>query len=62
MPSGFAILNSFSEDTQARLFLSNPDKEYIFLKFLNHLKQMRDNLTTYSVLTSIAGAIFESGT
>ena len=58
MPSGFAVLTSFSEETLARQFLSNPDKEYMFLEFLDHLKQMRDNLTTYSVLTSVAGAKF----
>ena len=58
MPQGFAILKSFGDETPARLFLTNTDKEYSFLSFLNHIKQMRDNLSTYSTLSSIAGMNF----
>lgn len=57
LPTGFAILNHFNEETLARLLLTNPEKEYIFLSFLNHLQAMRKNLTMYSVITSITGAV-----
>ena len=60
MPTGFAILNSFSNETLARQIRTNPEQEYIFLQFLIHLKQMRNNLTTYSVLACIAGTSLTS--
>ena len=47
MPPGFAILSSFSDETQARLFLTNPDKEYVYLQFVQYIKGMRDNLSIY---------------
>ena len=58
MPSGFAVLSSFNQFTLARLFLTNPQNEYQYLVFLNQIKQMADNLSTYSVLTSISGTRF----
>ncbi len=55
LPPGFAILNSFDDNTQARLFLTNPEKEFVMLQFLKHLKMMKENLTNYTVLTCISG-------
>ena len=56
MPSSFAILSSFGDETPARLFQTNSDKEYVFLKFVQYIKNMRDNLSIYSTLSSMSGA------
>ena len=55
MPQGFKILSSFGDDTPCRLFLTNADQEYSFLQFVNNIKQMRENLSAYSTLSSVAG-------
>jgi hypothetical protein len=55
MPATFDILTSKSDQTVARLFSTNANEEFAFLKFIADLNAMRRNLGMYSVLTSISG-------
>jgi hypothetical protein len=55
MPSSFSILESPSSETRARLFLTDAEEEFRFLKLRGDLKTMTSNMEFYNVLTSTSG-------
>jgi hypothetical protein len=55
MPSSFSILKSPSSETRARLFSTDAEEEFRFLKLRGDLKTMTSNMEFYNVLTSTSG-------
>ena len=57
VPLRFAILKSPAEATRARLFRTDSEREFEYLKFNRDVKDMAQNLAVYKVLTSICGTL-----
>jgi hypothetical protein len=55
MPAGFKILASPSQETVARMTLTDAAGEFAFLDFSSKLHQLRQNLALYNFTTSICG-------
>jgi hypothetical protein len=55
--TGYTVLASPADETQARFFMTNSKEEAKFLAFSKSLYDLGQNLRTYSNMTSICGTL-----